>query len=505
MRLLLLSFTATFAHRAYVERIPNGPLFEVLGWPAVGHVAPTPHAAGDAAQSAATAEYAACNQSIPQHEVRCALRRLQWSGATFIRNRFGHDFATEAFTWTASLCRRDSDRDGRSNGEELGDPHCVWVLGATPTVTVPNLLSHPGIPGAQGHADALMTPSRATIAQPRLTVADRAPAAELFYYHFVALPLILALGVLIYACCPQAPAPRWPVIFFEAYLISHVGVFLGNHRWASHHAFRPHASLKWAFCLLTAFGAGGGPLHWAYLHRIHHRTCDQPLLDLQSPAPPRGFLHGRMLWFRTHREHFSMASWVNTEAIVADLMRDEEIPSFGKRSEEHIAVHVAILLALALGFFLYHLHRSWRHRPAPPSPLAPHSPHAPSSPSSPSSPPSRLPRLPVAKLPALRMALLQTAVSLTWYFFTPVCLAFQGWSPLSPPAVRTLHLARLHPLPSIRPPPPQPPTHGSSARSFCHQLSCWSSNLNPTLIPPTLILTLPTSCHAGHRRCPSVG
>jgi len=118
-----------------------------------------------------------------------------------------------------------------------------------------------------------------------------------------------------------------------------------------------------------------------------------------------------------------MASWVNTEAIVADLMRDEEIPSFGKRSEEHIAVHVAILLALALGFFLYHLHRSWRHRPAPPSPLAPHSPHAPLSPSSP--PPSRLPRLPVAKLPALRMALLQTAVSLTWYFFTPVCLAFQ--------------------------------------------------------------------------------
>ena len=40
------------------------------------------------------------------------------------------------------LCRKDSDGHGKTNGQELGDPNCVWVEG-----TVPELqdgLSHPG-------------------------------------------------------------------------------------------------------------------------------------------------------------------------------------------------------------------------------------------------------------------------------------------------------------------------------------------------------------------------
>jgi len=58
------------------------------------------------------------------------------------RNPFGVDFAAEGHAWTKALCEMDSDGDGRSNGIELGDPECVWVVGVDP---VGPALSHPGI------------------------------------------------------------------------------------------------------------------------------------------------------------------------------------------------------------------------------------------------------------------------------------------------------------------------------------------------------------------------
>ncbi|XP_060566803.1 dopamine beta-hydroxylase-like isoform X1 [Ruditapes philippinarum] len=59
------------------------------------------------------------------------------------RNPFGKDFAGEGFTWTETLCRKDSDADGRTNGEELGDPNCVWKQGTIPERTTG--IAHPGI------------------------------------------------------------------------------------------------------------------------------------------------------------------------------------------------------------------------------------------------------------------------------------------------------------------------------------------------------------------------
>ena len=58
-------------------------------------------------------------------------------------NPFGRDFAKANLQWTPELCRKDSDGDGKSNGEELGDPDCTWRPGATPQKT--SHLSHPGI------------------------------------------------------------------------------------------------------------------------------------------------------------------------------------------------------------------------------------------------------------------------------------------------------------------------------------------------------------------------
>ena len=44
--------------------------------------------------------------------------------------------------WTWELCRKDSDGDGKTNGEELGDPSCDWTTGAVPQFA--NNISHPG-------------------------------------------------------------------------------------------------------------------------------------------------------------------------------------------------------------------------------------------------------------------------------------------------------------------------------------------------------------------------
>ena len=51
-------------------------------------------------------------------------------------------FADAGRNWTTTLCRADSDDDGASNGEELGDPNCVWTVGATPARAA---TGHPGI------------------------------------------------------------------------------------------------------------------------------------------------------------------------------------------------------------------------------------------------------------------------------------------------------------------------------------------------------------------------
>eukprot|EP00191_Tetraselmis_sp_GSL018_P005213 CAMPEP_0177618004 /NCGR_PEP_ID=MMETSP0419_2-20121207/25284_1 /TAXON_ID=582737 /ORGANISM="Tetraselmis sp., Strain GSL018" /LENGTH=505 /DNA_ID=CAMNT_0019116753 /DNA_START=97 /DNA_END=1614 /DNA_ORIENTATION=+ len=57
-------------------------------------------------------------------------------------NAFGTDFERAGDSWTKELCEKDSDGDGFSNGEELGDPCCVWKEGIRPSRE--KSISHPG-------------------------------------------------------------------------------------------------------------------------------------------------------------------------------------------------------------------------------------------------------------------------------------------------------------------------------------------------------------------------
>ncbi|KAJ8906075.1 hypothetical protein NDN08_002574 [Rhodosorus marinus] len=57
-------------------------------------------------------------------------------------NRFGKDFCLAGYTWSRDFCELDSDKDGFTNGEELGDPCCCWN-GDDSQLARTNFLSHP--------------------------------------------------------------------------------------------------------------------------------------------------------------------------------------------------------------------------------------------------------------------------------------------------------------------------------------------------------------------------
>merc|ERR1711976_1018652 len=58
-------------------------------------------------------------------------------------NQFGEDFADNGFKWDKCICEQDSDGDGLTNGQELGDPDCEWTPGIPPKHKFG--LSHPGV------------------------------------------------------------------------------------------------------------------------------------------------------------------------------------------------------------------------------------------------------------------------------------------------------------------------------------------------------------------------
>uniref|UniRef100_K3X1D7 Temptin Cys/Cys disulfide domain-containing protein n=1 Tax=Globisporangium ultimum (strain ATCC 200006 / CBS 805.95 / DAOM BR144) TaxID=431595 RepID=K3X1D7_GLOUD len=61
------------------------------------------------------------------------------------RNAFGTAFGAGGHTWTKELCEADSDGDGQTNGQELGDPCCAWVESSNDVVLWSKGLSHPGL------------------------------------------------------------------------------------------------------------------------------------------------------------------------------------------------------------------------------------------------------------------------------------------------------------------------------------------------------------------------
>ncbi|KAF1785446.1 hypothetical protein JG687_00016217 [Phytophthora cactorum] len=63
-------------------------------------------------------------------------------GEETTRNVFGIAFEEVGMEWSKELCEADSDEDGQTNGQELGDPCCIWKEDDTAQWT--KGVSHPG-------------------------------------------------------------------------------------------------------------------------------------------------------------------------------------------------------------------------------------------------------------------------------------------------------------------------------------------------------------------------
>eukprot|EP00930_Biecheleria_cincta_P044562 TRINITY_DN30661_c0_g1_i2.p2 TRINITY_DN30661_c0_g1~~TRINITY_DN30661_c0_g1_i2.p2 ORF type:complete len:133 (-),score=21.04 TRINITY_DN30661_c0_g1_i2:273-647(-) len=94
---------------------------------------------------------AVIGHKVPGHR---GLGHVSASGSGAL-NQFGRDFLAAGRKWSVELCKKDSDRDGRTNGEELGDPKCTWKKaklsdadGKTGQVDpeVTEGITHPGVP-----------------------------------------------------------------------------------------------------------------------------------------------------------------------------------------------------------------------------------------------------------------------------------------------------------------------------------------------------------------------
>ncbi|KAK3604319.1 hypothetical protein CHS0354_025446, partial [Potamilus streckersoni] len=77
-----------------------------------------------------------CNEN--QTWLNVGLQNPQGGGD---KNPFGIDFESADEEWTEELCKKDSDGDGMTNGQELGDMNCVWKRGDSPSQNTG--ISHP--------------------------------------------------------------------------------------------------------------------------------------------------------------------------------------------------------------------------------------------------------------------------------------------------------------------------------------------------------------------------
>jgi len=78
----------------------------------------------------------------------------------------------------SEICAKDSDGDGQTNGQELGDPCCTWQEGQTPPRTSPATISNPGLPASKSSDPS--TPACATPTPPDTSGDDSGGGCSLY-------------------------------------------------------------------------------------------------------------------------------------------------------------------------------------------------------------------------------------------------------------------------------------------------------------------------------------
>jgi len=319
------------AHSNFANLIPNG--HNVVGasntpWPAVGHVGPRPLTAA---------------QDIH-------------IGGGFPRNPFGLDFAHGGFKWTPELCAKDSDGDGVTNGHELGDPECLWEPGRTPARE--QNITHPGYSAEQLayiYYQAMQkevmnklsggTAGEQFVNSDTISIGRPFNSDASFLLPYVWLPTGIALGLAIkWYLGPKLPAVRWLLIWCTAEYLGIFGIGVAQHRYFTHQAFKANWLGKQVLGISGALTLQGPPQHWAFMHRIHHRLCDQEL-DFHSPiASNRGLWFSHATWMTTPHPHYREKG--RMLEIIKDLTEDPDIQFMYKIDPAYVVVGMFSIFAV---------------------------------------------------------------------------------------------------------------------------------------------------------------
>jgi hypothetical protein len=137
-------------------------------------------------------------------------------------NPFGQDFKDAGFKWTVDLCNKDSDGDGETNGQELGDPCCTWSVGMPPALNSTYKLSHPGVKNdtaENGQPSAQQCASQRAAIGPAAAPLTKNQTIDTFYnagetrgslvFKCDPLPFDHLLSWFIYMVHAQVPSSSW--------------------------------------------------------------------------------------------------------------------------------------------------------------------------------------------------------------------------------------------------------------------------------------------------------
>lgn len=158
---------------------------------------------------------------------------------------------------------------------------------------------------------------------------------NLFWISFIH---VLAFGAI--------PFFSWSGLFLMlggVFVLAPLGINLGYHRLLTHKAFTAPGWVRNILATLGTLSAGGPPVHWAAMHRVHHRYSDTGLDPHDST---KGFWYSHVLHLFTVEE-FEQQDYITQYA--PDLARDRYL-MFLNRHGTWLAVLSLVALYAAGGW-----------------------------------------------------------------------------------------------------------------------------------------------------------
>lgn len=271
------------------------------------------------------------------------------------------------FKWSIEFCQLDSDGDGKTNGQELGDPDCTWKLSdpspSNTTLTRPGLKGEVTCNAARDHPHGPRWFKDATHTFPF--------DPGLQYYYWVASPLsIFVACMLVRMRFLDLSKPRWSIVVLITHLMFNIGTLLCNHRMLAHRAFEVTDPMKFLLCYFGMIAGEGSPVSWAALHRIHHRGCEDGY-DPHSPYPSAGnhsnFWDAQMT--RCQQPYCGDTRRCGGRTVsdcfqrnVADLFEDDILKTHFTHMGTFLSINFATVGALVAIAFIVNVTTSFKHR-----------------------------------------------------------------------------------------------------------------------------------------------